>query len=157
MDDCQANSQLSAIIFRIPMPFFLDSFLNSRFLKLQWLILFFFLATVSVFGWLRVAETIKVYNYLIQLGLIPHPLYFVISGGLIGTFFLIALFTQITRSAWSRSFIHLCVAMLATVFLIETIVLSINKTSIFSMVIESILIMVIYLLPKKPSETLKIK
>ena len=157
MDDCQANNQPSAIIFRIPMPNFLDSFSNSRFLKLRRLILFILLAAVSVFGWLRLAETIKVYNHLIQLELNPHPLYFVISGGLIGILFLIAFITQITRFAWSRRFIYFCVAMLAIVFLIETIVLSINMAGVFSMVIELILIMVIYLLPEKPSETLKIK
>ena len=155
MDVCQATYQLSAIIFRIAMPIFLDSFSNSRFLKLPQLILFILLATVSVFGWLRMAETISVYNYLIQLGLNPHPLYFVVSGGLIGMLFLIAFITQITRSAWSRRFIHLCAAMLAAVFLIETIVLSINKTGVFSLIIEFILIIAIYLLSEKSSESLK--
>ena len=155
MDDCQATYQPSAIIFRIAMPIFLDSFSNSRFLKLRRLILLFLLATVSVFGWLRMAETIKVYNYLIQLGLNPYPLYFVISGGLIGILFLIAFITLISKSAWSTRFIQFCSIFIGILFLVANAVFSINKTEIFSMVIEFILIIAIYLLPEKSSESLK--
>jgi len=137
------------------MPIFLESFFNSRIQKWRRIILFLLLAAVSIFGWLRMAETIKVYYYLIQLGINPYPLYFIISGGLIGIIFLIAWITRLTKPFWSTKFIHLCIIFLGILFLIENMVLSINPSGIFSMVIEFILIIAIYLLPEKSSESLK--
>jgi hypothetical protein len=155
MDDCQANDQPSAIIFSIPMPIFLDSFSYSRIQKLQNFTSFFLLGCVSVFGWLRLAEVVKVYYYLIQLGLNPHPLYFAISGGLIGLLFSIAWIARLTKRSWSTKFIRLCIIFLGGLFLIENFVLSLNQSSIFSMAIELIFILVIYLLTDKSSKSLK--
>jgi hypothetical protein len=157
MDDCQAKSQPSAIIFRIPMPIFLESFSNSRIQKWRRITLFFLLTFVSIFGWMRMAEAIKVYTYLIQLGLNPHPLYFVISGGLIGILFIIALITLISKSTWSTRLIRFCSVFIGILFLIENAVFSINKVEILSMVMGLIFIILIYLLPEKSSESLKIK
>jgi hypothetical protein len=137
------------------MSIFPESFFNFRIHKWQRITLLFLLAAVSIFGWLRMVNTIKVYYYLIELGLYPHPLYFVISGGFIGFFFLIAFITQITKRAWSTKFIHFCVFFLGVAFFIEYAFFSINRTGIFSTVMELLLIIVIYLLPEKSPESLK--
>ena len=157
MDDCQANNQPSAIIFKNPMSIFLDFLSKFQIQKWRQILLLFLLAALSIFGWLRLAETIKVYTYLNQLGLNPHPLYFIISGALIGILFLIAWITRLTKSSCSTKFIHLSIIILGIQFFAENMVLSINKSSIFSLVIEFMVIIIIYLLPEKPSERLKTK
>jgi hypothetical protein len=155
MDDCQATDPPSAIIFRILMPIFLDLSANARIQKWRRITLFFLLAAVSIFGWLRLVETIKVYLYLIQLGLNPHPLYFLISGGLIGILFFIAWLTLLLKSSWSTKFIHLCIIFLGVLFLMESMVLSINQSGVFSIGMELFLVIVIYLLPEKSAGSLK--
>ncbi len=132
-----------------------EHFSNFNIHKWQRVTLLFLLAAVSLFGWLRMFTAIKTYSYLIQLGLIPHPLYFVISGSLIGLFFLIAFITQIAKSVWSSRCIHFCVFFLGFVFLSEHAFLSINRTGIFSTIMELLVIIVIYLLPEKPTVSVK--
>ena len=148
MDDCQANDPPSAIIFRISMPTFPESFSSSRIHKWRRIALFTSLAIGSILGWLRMAETIKAYDYLIQLGLNPHPLYFVISGGLIGMLFLIAFITLINRSIWSTRFIQFCSIFTGIIFLVENVFFSINGTDIFSMLMGLLFIVFIYSLPE---------
>ena len=131
------------------MSIFPEPFTNFNIHKWQQVILLFLLAAVSLFGWLRVVTTLEVYAYLLQIGLIPPPLYFIISGGLIGIFFLFAFITRITKRVWSTGFIHFCVFFLGSVFFIEHAFLSINRTGIFSIIMELLIIIVIYLLPEK--------
>jgi hypothetical protein len=131
----------------------IKTFFNSRIQKWQRTLLLILLAAISIFGWLRAAESIKAYNYLIQLGLNPHPLYFVISGSLIGFFFLIAFAARITKLAWSRWFIHFCAIFLGLLFIIEEVFISINKAGIFSIVIKGSLVAVLFLLPEKLNES----
>ena len=137
------------------MSIFPESFFNFNIHKWRWVTLLFLLAAVSLFGWLRVVATIKIYTYLIQLGLMPHPLYFLISGSLMGLIFLIAFITQITKSVWSTQFIHFCVFFLGLLFFIEYAFLRINRTGIFSVIMKLLLIIAIYLLPEKSTESLK--
>jgi hypothetical protein len=133
----------------------LESFLISRIPKWRRTLLLILLAAISVFGWLRVSESIKAYDYLLQLGLNPHPLYFIISGGLIGFLFLIALAALIAKLTWSSRFIHLCALFLGLLYVIEDAFFSINKVGLFSVIIKLILVSVLLLLPEKPKENQK--
>jgi hypothetical protein len=128
---------------------FLEFFSDSRIQKWRRIVLLFLLAAISVFGWLRMAETLKVYSYLIQLGLNPHPLYFMITGGLIGTLFLIALFIRLFNLYRSTQFIHLIMILLGILFLVESLILSINPPGILSWVMEFLFILIVYFLPEK--------
>jgi hypothetical protein len=130
----------------------LESFFISRIPKWRRTFLLILLAAISIFGWLRVSESIKAYNYLLQLGLKPHPLYFVISGGLTGILFLIAFFAGITKLAWSYRLIQLCTLFLGLLFIIEDAFIRINKLSLFSVIIKLVLVSVLFLLPEKPKE-----
>jgi uncharacterized membrane protein len=132
---------------------FLRTFFYSHIQKWRRTLLLILLAAISIFSGLRAAESIKAYNYLIQLGLNPHPLYFVISGGLIGLLFLIAFSARITKLAWSRRFIHFCAIFLGLLFIIEEVFISINKAGIFSIVIKLSLVAVLFLLPEKLKES----
>jgi len=139
------------------MPILLGSIPNTRIQHWRRITLFILLAIVSIVGWLRMAEAIKVYDYLIQLGLNPHPLYFIISGGLIGILFLIAIIARLIKTAWSTKFIRLCSIVLGIQLLIENAVLSINQPGVLSITIEFMVIIAIYLLSEKSSEGLEIK
>jgi hypothetical protein len=133
----------------------LYTFFYSRIQKWRRNLLLLLLAIVSIIGWLRGSESIQAYKYLIQLGLNPHPLYFAISGGLIGILFIIAFTAQIIKLAWSRMFIYFCAFFLGVLFVIEEAFFSINKVSAFSIVIRLTLIAVLFLLPEKPKENSK--
>ena len=133
----------------------LKSFLNYRIPKWRRTFLLILLAAISIFGWLRASESIKAYNYLLQLGLKPHPLYFVISGGLIGLLFLIAFVTLIAKLIWSNQLIHLSTLFLGLILFIEDAFVRINKLSLFSVIIKLVLVSVLFLLPEKPKEALE--
>jgi hypothetical protein len=132
---------------------FLNSFSYYHIQKWRRNLLLTLLVTISIFGWLRVSESIKAYDYLIRLGLNPHPLYFIISGSLIGLLFIIAFAAQIIRPTWSSRFIHLCAFFLGLLFIIEEVFISINKAGIFSIVIKGSLVAVLFLLPEKLKES----
>jgi hypothetical protein len=131
---------------------FLRTFFYSRIQKWRRTLLLIVLAAISIFAWLRVSESIKAFDYLLQLRLNPHPLYFVISGSLIGLLFLIAFAAHITKLAWSNRFTNLCTLFLGLIFIIEDAFLSINKLSLFSVIIKIVLVSVLFLLPDKPIE-----
>jgi hypothetical protein len=133
------------------MPIFIESFIYSRIRKWRRFLLFLLLASVSLFGWMRLTESIKVYTILIQLGINPHPLYFVISGGLIGILFIIAWITRLTKPSWSIKYIRVCIIFLGILFIIEHMILSKNQSGVFSTAIELLVIVVIFLLPENPS------
>jgi hypothetical protein len=131
---------------------FLRSFFYSRIQKWRRTLLLIVLAAITFFGWLRAAEAIKGFDYLIQLGLNPHPLYYVISGSLIGLLFLIAFAARIIKLAWSRRFIHFCAIFLGLLFIIEEVFISINKAGILSIVVKLLLVAALFLLPEKLKE-----
>jgi hypothetical protein len=131
---------------------FLRSFFYSRIQKWRRTLLLIVLAAITIFGWLRAAESIKAYNYLIQLGLNPHPLYFIISGSFIGLLFLIAFAARIIKLAWSRRFIHFCAIFLGLLFIIEEVFISINKAGMLSIVVKLLLVAALFLLPEKLKE-----
>jgi hypothetical protein len=54
------------------------------------IITLFLLPGYAIIGWLRLAEALKYWNYLFELNIWPRPLYFAITGGLIGAGFTIA-------------------------------------------------------------------
>ncbi len=54
------------------------------------IILLCLLPVYALIGWLRLYETINYWRYLIELNIWPRPLYFAITGGLLGLGFTLA-------------------------------------------------------------------
>ncbi len=54
------------------------------------IILLFLLPIYALIGWLRLHESLDYWNYLIELNIWPRPLYFAITGGLLGLGFTLA-------------------------------------------------------------------
>ena len=50
----------------------------------------FLLPVYALIGWLRLAEALKYWDYLLELNIWPRPLYFAITGALIGAGFTLA-------------------------------------------------------------------
>lgn len=62
----------------------------------RWL-LFLMLLPYTLLGWLRMGVALRQWHYLVKLGVWPRPLYFVLSGGLIGLVFTIACLVLLIR------------------------------------------------------------
>jgi len=139
------------------MSIFSESLSSSRAHQWRRRVLSLSLVLGSIFGWLRMVEAFKGYDYLIQLGLNPHPLYFVISGGLIGMLFLFAFITLIKKTTWSTIFIQFCGIFLGILFAVENVFLSKHGMDLFSMLIGLIFILIIYWLPEKRMKSQNIK
>lgn len=112
----------------------------------------FFLLGISIVGWLRMAETLKLYDYLLELGLNPPPLYLIISGGVIGAFFLTASIAQLLQVAWSLIFTRLCAVSLGVFLIIEKVYLSrsfgaLGKGTTLSLTLGILLTVILFYLP----------
>ena len=55
------------------------------------------LAVYALVGWLRFQGSLSYWYYLLELGLRPHPLYLLISGGLIGLGYSLAFLFHLIR------------------------------------------------------------
>jgi len=64
--------------------------------------------SVSLFGWLRFAGALQILDYLLQLGLYPHPFYYLISGLVIGITFLLAIIAVTLNCHWAPIYIRVC-------------------------------------------------
>lgn len=106
------------------------------------LLVIFFL---SIFGWLRFAGALQIYGYLLQLGINPHPLYFVLSGATIGIFFLIAIPAVLFSTRWSIRFIRFCGIGVTALLLIEDIFLHSKPNVALAIFILLILILLLIL------------
>jgi len=61
---------------------------------------------ISLFGWLRILNTINAYQYLQEIGLTPSPIYLIISGAVIGKLFLLVIIFLLLRKRWSVSLLR---------------------------------------------------
>jgi hypothetical protein len=78
------------------------------------IILLFLLPFYALIGWLRLAETLNYWDYLLELNIWPRPLYFAITGGMIGAAFTLAWVFLLLQLKFSGLFIR----VLGIVFLI---------------------------------------
>ncbi len=108
------------------------------------------MVTISVLGWLRLAESIRLWNILIEVGLNPPPLYLAMTGGLIGMFSLIAAISILIRLKWAVVYIRLCSILLVAWLIFDHLFLShtIQNASdwIWLILFSSVFITAIFLL-----------
>ena len=79
---------------------------------------------ISLLGWLRLIESIRLWDFLIELGLNPHPLYLAITGGLMGIFFTIAAINLLICHKRVVFFTRLCSILLAAWLIFDHLLLS---------------------------------
>ena len=90
---------------------------NRKIKRLHYWIIASLLASAALFGWLRFQQALRYWYYFVDLALHPRPLYFAISGGLVGIFFSIALLLHFIRSHLIRKFtLVISAAMLAWIY-----------------------------------------
>jgi hypothetical protein len=95
--------------------------------KLRHIILALLLSCISVFGWLRLSGVMQLYGYLIQLGITPHPLYYVLSGLMTGLLFLTAIFVWVLKVSWGGKFILISAILFGSLLMLETLITDINR------------------------------
>ncbi len=66
----------------------------------------FFLTLYALVGWLRFYQTLLYWYYFLGLGLWPHPLYFAVSGGMIGIGYSLALIFHLARFKYTGRYIR---------------------------------------------------
>ena len=74
---------------------------------------------ISLFGWLRLSGAVSIYTLLLELGMRPHPIYYLLSGLAIGLSFLVAFFVSALNRNWAGKYVRICSTMLAVHLLIE--------------------------------------
>jgi uncharacterized membrane protein len=74
---------------------------------------------ISLFGWLRLTGALSIYTLLLELGIKPHPLYYLLSGLAIGLSFLVAFLGSALNRGWAGVYVRICSAMLAVHLLTE--------------------------------------
>ena len=78
---------------------------KKRALRRYW-ISAFFLFLYALIGWLRLQQTLLYWYYFLELGLWPHPLYFAVSGGIIGAGYSLALIFHFARFKYTARYIR---------------------------------------------------
>jgi hypothetical protein len=84
---------------------------------------------ISLFGWLRFSGVILIYDYLIQIGFFPHPIYFALTGSLIGILFLVAAIVTAMKLSWASKYVRVCGLCLSVFLIIENSFLNKNQSS----------------------------
>ena len=104
----------------------------------------------SLLGWLRLAESIRLWNILIEVGLNPPPLYLAMTGGLIGMFSLIAAISILICLKWAVVYMRLCSILLVAWLIFDHLFLShaLQTVSawIWLILLSSVFITVVFLL-----------
>jgi hypothetical protein len=103
------------------------------------------LLSISLLGWLRMVEAIHLYSYLLDIGLSIHPIYLILSGGLIGLLFLVASIFIILRRNHSIVLARISALVWGGLYLFENLILS-QSVNFFNLLITIILILLIFLL-----------
>lgn len=91
--------------------------------KIQKSVLIILSICISLFGWLRLSGAIQVYRYILQLEIDPHPIYYVLSGLIIGVGFLIAVIASAFSAQWSFKYLRVCSSFVTAHLLIENLFL----------------------------------
>ena len=66
----------------------------------------FFLFLYALVGWLRLQQALLFWYYFLELGLWPQPLYFAVSGGVIGSGYSLALVFHFVRFKYTAQIIR---------------------------------------------------
>ena len=74
---------------------------------------------ISLFGWLRLSGAASIDTLLLELGIRPHPIYYLLSGLVIGLSFLVAFFVSALNHNWAGIYVRICSSMLTLHLLIE--------------------------------------
>lgn len=90
----------------------------------------FLLAFYALVGWLRLQQALFFWNYLLELGLRPHPVYLAVSGGLIGVGYSLALIFYVFRTKFTSQFIRVLGISLIIWIWIDRIWIGIQETFI---------------------------
>jgi len=88
----------------------------------------FFLSLYALVGWMRLQQTLLYWYYFLELGLWPHPLYFAVSGGMIGSGYSLALIFHFTHFKYTARFIHLLGILLIIWIWVDRIWIGIRDT-----------------------------
>ena len=99
---------------------------------------------LSFMGWLRLAESIRLWKTLIEINLNPAPMYLAITGGLIGVLSLISAISLLLRIKWSIFFSRFWVILFAIWLFFDHLLFSpsIHTSSDWSWLIFSALIFI---------------
>ena len=62
------------------------------------------LPVYALIGWLRLSEALRFQGYLLELNLWPRPLYFAVTGAVLGAAFTLAWFLLLIKFKWSGRF-----------------------------------------------------
>jgi hypothetical protein len=103
------------------------------------------LLAISLLGWLRMAEAIRLYPYLYEIGLSIHPIYLVLSGVLIGLLFLLTVIFIISREKCSMVLARISIVVWGGLYLFENFILS-QSANFFNLLIIMSVIGLIFLL-----------
>jgi len=90
----------------------------------------FFLFLYALIGWLRLQQTLLFWYYFLELGLWPHPLYFAVSGGMIGAGYSLALIFHFARFKYAAQTIRFLGILLIIWIWIDRIWIGIRETFI---------------------------
>jgi hypothetical protein len=121
---------------------------SNKFQTIRKTILVILTICISLFGWLRFTGAIQVYGYLLQLGINPHPIYYVLSGLIIGMSFLVAAIACAFSSQWVFKYLRICGSCLAAYLLIENLLIR-SKSDLIQLIFVFFVLILIFLLTGK--------
>ncbi len=107
---------------------------------------------ISLFGWLRLTGSIQIYGYLLQLGINPSLIYYVLSGLIIGISFLFAAIAYAFSTQWAFKYLRICSACLAVYLLIENLLIK-SKPDLIQLIFVILVLILIFLLTRKNRES----
>lgn len=93
--------------------------------KLLSLILLF----MAAYGWLRFGQSIYQWQYLLEFGVQPAPLYILLSGLIIGIGLTIALVAYWFHFAWAQRYVQISAGAAALYWWLDYLLLTSNQTA----------------------------
>lgn len=103
---------------------------------------------ISLFGWLRFSGAVSIYTLLLELGIRPHPIYYLLSGLAIGLSFLVTFSVSAMNLRWAGVYVRICSAMLVVHLLIEIFLIR-GRVSIIQVVLTLIASMSLFILASR--------
>ncbi len=99
----------------------------------------FFLFLVALVGGVRLQQTLLYWYYFLKLGLWPHPLYFAVSGGMIGAGYSLALIFHFAHFKYTARYIRFLGILLILWIWVDRIWIGIRETIISLLPIKLII------------------
>jgi hypothetical protein len=87
------------------------------------LLLIFGLLGLSIYGWLRLQQSLALWDILVQIGVWPGPLYLAISGAVWGILGLVAGIGLFLRKNWATRFTQIAILFMAAWYWFDRLVL----------------------------------